>query len=142
MTLDSCFADLPSPVGAQMVATKQSSDNRVRIRIAIDDENRVGTAGGTFWGFIRLAVEVDGDVTCIKDRASLNYTNTHHNCVDSATAISGSMTYSLTMPNRSPAEITIVNNTLTLGTWILTNNACTVATASRVIPNGCQVGAC
>lgn len=85
---------------------------------------------------------MDGEVTCIKDQASLKYANTHHNCVDSANAISGSMTYSLTMPNRFPAVITIVNNTLTLGTLILTNNACTVATASRVIPNGCQLGVC
>jgi hypothetical protein len=127
MTLDACFADLPKAVGAQMVATKQSSDNRVRIRIALDTEDRMGTSGSYGWGLIRLAVEVDGEVTCIKDRASLKYTGSHHNCSDKATATSGSTTYSLGAPDRSSTSITIAGSGAANGTWTVTDTTCSMA---------------
>jgi hypothetical protein len=139
-TFDACFADLPSPVGTQMIATKQSSDGRVRIRIALDTEDRMGTSGTYGWGLIRLAVEVDGEVTCMKERTNLKYTGSHHNCSDSATATSGSTTYSLKAPDRSTASITIDGAGAANGTWTLTDFTCTMAGA-LARPAGCRSGA-
>ena len=139
VALDACFADLPKAVGTQMVATKQTSDNRVRIRLALDTEDRMGTSGTYGWGLIRLAVEVDGEVTCIKDRANLKYTGSHHDCSDTATATSGSTTYSLRAPDRSSTSITIDGSGAANGTWTLTDTTCAMA-GSLALPAGCRSG--
>lgn len=137
-SFDACFADLPKPVGTQMIATKQSSDNRIRIRIALDTEDRMGTSGTYGWGLVRLALEVDGEVTCMKDRTSLKYTGSHHNCSDSATATSGSTTYTIKAPDRSQAQI-IINGGTVNGTWSLTDSTCSMA-GSLALPAGCRSG--
>jgi hypothetical protein len=107
-----------------MVATKATADGRIRVRIALDTENRMGTSGTYGWGLIRLGVEVDGVVTCIKDRANLGYGGSHHNCSDTASATSGTTTYSFVAPDRSPAALTIKSGGTTTGPFTLTDTDC------------------
>jgi hypothetical protein len=132
-TLDDCFQGLPAPVGLQMVATKATADGRVRIRIALDTEDRMGTSGSYGWGMIRLGVEVDGAVTCIQDRASLKYTGSHHNCSDKATATSGSTTYSFAAPDRPSATLTIESNGTSTGPYSLSDTACTMRNSTGTV---------
>jgi hypothetical protein len=124
-TLDDCFKGLPAPVGWQMVATKSTADGKVRVRIALDTEDRMGTSGTYGWGMIRLGVEVDGVVTCITNRANLGYQGSHHNCSDTASATSGTTTYSFVAPDRSPASLTINSNGTIMGPYTLTDTECT-----------------
>lgn len=123
-TLESCFVGLPAQVGAQMIATKSTADGRVRMRIALDTEDRGGTSGTLAWGLIRLAVEVDGVVTCITDRSALHYSGSHHNCDDTATGKAGTTTYSLVAPDRATATLTIESNGSSAGPYTLTDTAC------------------
>jgi hypothetical protein len=132
-TLDDCFQGLPAPVGAQMVATKATADGRIRVRIALDTEDRMGTSGTYGWGLIRLGVEVDGVVTCIKDRANLKYTGSLHNCSDKATATSGTTTYSFAAPDRSPATLTIQSNGTSAGPYTLSDTACTMRNSTGAV---------
>lgn len=124
VTLESCFVGLPAQVGVQMIATKSTADGRVRLRIALDTEDRGGTSGTLGWGLIRLAVEVDGDVACITDRSALRYTGSHHNCSDTATGKAGTTTYSLAAPDRATATLTIESNGSSVGPYTLTDTAC------------------
>ncbi len=123
-TLESCFAGLPAQVGAQMIATKSTADGRVRMRIALDTEDRGGTSGTYGWGLIRLAVEVDGVVSCMADRSALSYKPSHHNCNDTATGSSGTTTYAITAPDRPTATLTIESNGVTAGPYTLDDTAC------------------
>jgi hypothetical protein len=125
-TLESCFIGLPAQVGAQMIATKSSADGRVRMRIVLDTEDRGGSSGTLAWGIIRLAVEVDGVVACITDRSALRYNGGHHNCSDTATAQSGTTTYSLVAPDRPTTTLTIESDGTTAGPYTLTDATCTM----------------
>jgi hypothetical protein len=123
-SLDDCFAGLPKAVGMQLVATKSSADGRVRIRIALDTEHWVSTSGTFAWGLIRFGVEMDGAVTCITDRASLVYQGSHHNCADSATAIAGTTTYSMSAPEWEETSLTITTGGTSAGPYLLTSSSC------------------
>jgi hypothetical protein len=138
-TFDSCFVGLPAQDGAQMIATKSTADGRVRMRIALDTEDRMGTSGSLGWGLIRLAVEVDGIVTCITDRSALSYTASHHNCNDTATGKSGTTTYALTAPDRSTVTLTIDRNGTPAGPYTLTDTTCTMMW-SPTVPLTCRSG--
>lgn len=137
-SLEACFAGLPAPVGMQMVATKSTSDARVRIRIALDTENRMGTSGTYGWGLIRLGVEVNGVVTCITDRANLKYSGSHHNCDDTATATAGATTYSIVAPDRPSATLTIQGNGTTTGPFTLDDQTCAMTMSAG--PVTCRSG--
>jgi hypothetical protein len=106
-TLDDCFAHLPSPVGTQMVATKSSSDGRLRLRIALDTMDMFGTSGTYPWALLRLGIERNGAVTCITDAAKLTYRGSHHNCDDKASAVAGMMAFDLTAPDRAMTSLTM-----------------------------------
>ena len=138
-TIESCFVGLPAQVGVQMIATKSTADGRVRMRIALDTEDRMGTSGTYGWGPIRLAVEVDGVVTCITDRSLLRYTGSLHNCGDTATATAGTTKYSITAPDRPTATLTIEADGATLGPYTLTDTACTMFWSAGA-PISCRSG--
>lgn len=138
-TLESCFVGLPAQEGAQMIATKSTADGSVRMRIALDTEDRMGTSGTLGWGLIRLAIEVDGVVTCITDRSALAYTTSHHNCSDKATGKSGTTTYALTAPDRPTVTLTIDRNGTTAGPYTLTDTTCTMMWSPGV-PITCRSG--
>lgn len=137
-TLESCFVGLPAQVGVQMIATKSTADGRIRMRIALDTEDRMGTSGTYGWGIIRVAVEVDGVVTCITDRSVTRYTGSHHNCSDTATATSGATTYLFAAPDRPVVTLTIDNGT-PAGPYTLTDTTCTMSWSPGV-PITCRSG--
>jgi hypothetical protein len=123
-----------------MIATKSTADGRVRMRIALDTEDRMGTSGTYGWYLIRLAVEVDGAVTCITDRSFLDYTGSHHNCSDTATATAGTTKYSITAPDRPTATLTIETDGATTGPYTLSDTACTMYWSAGA-PITCRSGA-
>jgi len=137
-TLESCFVGLPAQVGVQMIATKSTADRRVRVRIALDTEDRMGTSGTYGWGIVRVAVEVDGVVTCITDRGALRYTGSHHNCSDTATVTSGTTTYSFAAPDRPTATLTI-DDGASVGSYTLTDTTCSMSWSPGV-PVTCRSG--
>lgn len=139
MTLESCFVGLRAQVGAQMIATKSTADGRVRMRIALDTEDRMGTSGSYGWDLIRLAVEVDSVVTCMTDRTMLDYTGSHHNCSDKAIAQSGTATYTVAAPDRPTATLTIESNGTARGPYTLTDTTCTMS-MSPGVPITCRSG--
>lgn len=138
-TLESCFAGLPAQIGIQMIASKSTADGRVRMRIALDTEDRSGTSGTLAWGLIRLAVEVDGVVACLTDRSALRYTLSHHNCSDTATGKAGTTTYALSAPDRATATLTIEGNGSSTGPYTLTDTACTMLWSAGA-PITCRSG--
>lgn len=127
-TLDDCFAHLPAPVGTQMVATKSSSDGHLRIRIALDTRDMIGTSGTYPWALIRLGVDRRGTVACITDAAELTYSGSHHNCTDKASASARTMTFDLTAPDRSASSLTVrEGGTVVEDSVLLENTTCTMS---------------
>jgi hypothetical protein len=66
-------------------------------------------------------------------------TGSHHNCSDTATAMSRTTTYSLTAPDRPTATLAIDSNGTTAGPYILTDTACAMLWSAGT-PIACRSG--
>jgi hypothetical protein len=138
-SLEDCFAGLPAPVGLQQIDTKASADGRVRLRMALDTENNAGLGNG--WVLIRFGVIVDGVLTCVKDRAQLMYTPSHHNCLDTAQVTAGAVRYQMTHPNFASMQISALMGAAPLwGPTTLLTTTCTATTPNKMCARGgpCQ----
>jgi hypothetical protein len=137
-SIDECFANLPGPVGLQQVDSKASADGKIRLRLAFDTEDRGGIE--TAWALIRFAIEVNGVVTCVKDRQQLNYMVTHHNCLDKASVVAGSVRYDLVAPNFVATQISAsMNGASAWGPTTVQTTTCTGAPNPKCLRGGpCQ----
>jgi hypothetical protein len=131
-SLDDCFAGLPAPVGTQIVSNKSSGDGRVHVRLALDTLNNMGL--GYAWSLLRFGIEIDGTVTCIKDKAALKYTMSRHNCTDTASATSGTTRYEMGSPSDTMTSLQIFEGGTQTSSMTLTTNACTRTGSSVACP--------
>jgi hypothetical protein len=122
-SLDDCFAGLPAPVGIQIVSNKSSADGRVHLRLALDTLGNMGL--GYAWSLIRFGIEIDGTVTCIKDKTALKYTMSRHNCTDTASATSGTTRYDMGSPSDTMTSLQIFESGTQTSSMTLTTSSCT-----------------
>lgn len=112
-----------------MVATKRSADGRLRLRIALDTMGQFGTPGTMPWRLVRLGVEADEVVTCVREAAALTYVGSHHNCLDEAQASAGARTFELRGPDRSVTLFTVRLDAGTVHDFVeLSNEDCSSLT--------------
>ncbi len=146
--LDTCFAGLRMGRDSYQIATKVSADGKVRLRIALETDGRIGTSGTYGWLPYRLALEVDGTNVCISDEAQINsptfYMGSRHNCTDKLVINAGGRRYEITGPDtrtvppaRSAATLSVFSGaSRVLGPVTLTTTTC----VTRVSGAACMSG--
>jgi hypothetical protein len=124
-SLDECFAGLRPLVKSSQVATKASGDGKIRVRLALETGDRLGTSGTVPWDLIRFAIEASGATTCITEDAQLVYRGSLHNCNDKASATAGDVHYEMAAPDRMTTQISaLMGSTVLWGPITLQNVTC------------------
>jgi hypothetical protein len=135
--LDECFMGLRPLEGGvnqsgTQIVTKVSADGRFRMRMAIETGRRASTPGTYPWEMIRFALELDTTRVCITAPGTA-YRTSLHNCNDTATIVSGGVTYTFTKPDKPTTTVTATMGGATIyGPTPLTNMSC--------VPAACRTG--
>jgi hypothetical protein len=131
-TLDACFAGLRAAVGSSQIGNKASADGKIRIRLALEDQGRVGTSGSKPWSAYRFAIETPDGNVCVKEEAALAqaYKGTLHNCMDTFDVTVAGRRFLIAYPDTDPlrpkSQLKIfMGATMTAGPITLDNGTCT-----------------
>jgi hypothetical protein len=113
-TIETCFQGLRSLEGSSQISTRENSGEQVRLRLALETADRIGTSGTYPWAPVRLALEIDGGLICL-DEAALagTYEGAHHNCGDVLSFDHDGSSYEIAPPDSrgvSGATLTVSSN--------------------------------
>jgi hypothetical protein len=133
-SLDECFMGLRPLTGLEtQIVTKASADGRLRLRMAIETDSRVGTPGTAPFAMVRFALEMDGTRVCLTDPPMTAYRTSLHNCADTASITAGGVTYNLTTPDKPTTTVSgFMGATRLWGPITVTNTSC--------VPAACRTG--
>jgi hypothetical protein len=113
-TIDTCFQGLRELEGSSQVSTRENAGEQVRLRLALETADSIGTSGSYPWAPVRLALEIDGALICL-DEAALagTYQGSHHNCSDVLSFGHEGKTYEIAPPDSralAGATLTVSSN--------------------------------
>jgi hypothetical protein len=137
-----CMLGLNGPFGTQQTAVKASADGSVRVWIALDTRDNLGTSGTYGWEVQRLAVEREGKTECFITFpvGSTNpYTGSRHNCMDRLVVTGGGgVRYELEAPSTGPEQASTVisafmGGTRIWGPYTLVTTKCAQETATTTL---------
>jgi hypothetical protein len=104
-TIEGCFEGLRALEGTSQISTRENAGEQIRLRLALETADRIGTSGTYPWAPVRLALEIDGILICLDESALASaYAGTHHNCTDTLSFEYDGRSYEIGSPDSRGLE--------------------------------------
>lgn len=104
-TIETCFEGLRELEGTSQISTRENAGEQIRLRLALETADRIGTSGTYPWAAIRLALEIDGTLICLDESELASaYMGTHHNCSDELSFDHDGRSYEIGSPDSRGLE--------------------------------------